>query len=71
MTRRARRIYPDLRTYFNESGESQAELAKRLNKTQPYISKLVNRRQEPRLRDALRISQATGVPLEGLTVQKF
>lgn len=68
MRRIPRRPYPDLRTYFRESYETQAEFAARINKTQSWVSKLVNGEFEPRLRDALVISEAANVPLESLVI---
>jgi transcriptional regulator with XRE-family HTH domain len=66
MPRRQRRTYPDLVTYFNESGDTQAAFAARINKSQSYISKVRNGWVEPSLADALIIAKEAGVPLESL-----
>lgn len=68
MTRRPKRTYPDLKTYFDESGDTQEAYAKRLNRSQSWLSKVVNGTLEPGIRMALRISRETGVPLESLAV---
>lgn len=69
MARRARRTYPDLETYFRESGDTQQALARRLHRSQSWVSKVVNGRLEPSILEALRISRETGVPLESLAIQ--
>lgn len=61
-----RRTYPNLRTYFDETGQTQEKLARRLGVSQAAISKIVNGKVEPSLELALRISRAAGVPLESL-----
>lgn len=69
MTRRTRRTYPDLVTYFRDSGETQAAFAKRIKRSQSYVSKVVNRHVEPNLSDALLIVRTANVPLESLMVR--
>ncbi|HMJ85233.1 MAG TPA: helix-turn-helix transcriptional regulator [Vicinamibacterales bacterium] len=66
MARRTRRTYPDLKTYFAETGETQLEFARRYQRSQNWVSKVVNGQIEPAIRVALRISRETGVPLESL-----
>jgi transcriptional regulator with XRE-family HTH domain len=66
MRRRVQRTYPDLATYFRQSGETQAEFAARLSKSQSYISRVRNGQIEPSLADALVIAREAGVPLESL-----
>lgn len=66
-TKRLRpRTYPDLRTYFSESGDTQMAFAKRLGKGQSYVSKVVNGQIEANLTDALRIIRIAHVPLESV-----
>lgn len=66
MTRRARRIYPNLATYFLESGETQQDFARRYNRSQAWVAHIKANNREPALLEAIRISQETGVPLESL-----
>lgn len=66
MPRKPRRTYPDLRTYFEESGETQVAFAGRLKRSQPWVSRIVNGQAEPSIEEALLISKLTGVPLESL-----
>lgn len=66
MPRRPTRIYPDLETFFEESGVTQKQFARRINKTQSYVSKVTNRRIEPSIADALLIAKEASVPLESL-----
>lgn len=64
--RRTARTYPDLRTYFNESGDTQQAFAARLNRSQSWVSKVVSGELEPSIREAIRISRLARVPLESL-----
>lgn len=66
MARRSKRTYPDLRTYFEKSGDNQAAFGARLNRSQSWVSRVVNGELEPSLADALAASEAAGVPLESL-----
>jgi transcriptional regulator with XRE-family HTH domain len=66
MANRKRRTYPDLETFFEESGTLQSDFAVRINKSQSYISKVKNGEIEPSLADALVISKEAGIPLESL-----
>lgn len=66
MGRRRRRTYPDLIAYFQESGETQAEFAARINKSQSWVSRVRNGETEPNLTDALMLCREAGVPLESL-----
>ena len=63
---RTRRTYPNLKTFFRESGITQAEFAVQVNRSQSYISKVVNGHIEPYISDALVISAEASVPLESL-----
>lgn len=69
MKTRTQRIYPDLTTYFRESGDSQRAFAQRYARSQSWVSKVVNGDLEPGIRLALRISHDTGVPLESMAVR--
>jgi transcriptional regulator with XRE-family HTH domain len=53
-------------TYFDQSGDTQAEFAERISRSQSYISRVVNGGLEPSLADALIIAREAGVPLESL-----
>lgn len=67
MRRRATRTYPDLDTYFAESGDTQEAFAAKMNRSQSWVSKVKTRQQEPSIAEALKISRLTGVPLESLS----
>jgi transcriptional regulator with XRE-family HTH domain len=64
MSRKQRRTYPNLASFMDGEGLTQVELAARLRRSQPFISKLRRGLVEPSLREALRISRETGVPVE-------
>lgn len=66
----ARRTYPNLRSYLKGTGQTQADLAARLGKSQPFISKLLNGLIQPSLHEALRISERCGVPVESLVTRE-
>lgn len=68
MPRKPRRTYPDLETFFNESGHDQHWLAAQLNRSQAWVSRVKTGLTEPSINDALRISRLTGVPIEALAV---
>jgi len=57
---------PTLRAYLRKSGESQHDLARRVGVNQSTISQLCNGGRNPSGRVALRISKATGVPVEAI-----
>ncbi len=61
-----RRTYPDLATFFSETGKTQAEAADALGLSQGYMSKIRNGLAEPPLRLAIRISRYARVPVESL-----
>ena len=60
------RTYPDLETYFAETGNRQFELAERVGISGSYMSRIVNKLQQPRLQLALKIVREVPVPLESL-----
>ncbi len=66
MSRNYRRTYPDLTSYLDATGQTQAQLAAKLGKSQAFISKLLRGLTQPSLVESLRISRATGVPVESL-----
>lgn len=66
MARLKRRTYPDLKTYFKESGETQVEFAARVKRSQAWVSRVANGDLEPSIKEALLISELAGVPLESL-----
>ena len=63
-----RSTYPDLETFFNESGHDQNWLAAQLNRSQAWVSRVKTGLTEPSLNDALLIVRLTGVPIETLAV---
>lgn len=66
MTRRSKRSYRDLRTYFEKSGDTQVAFASRVNRSQSWVSRVVNGELEPSLADALTVAGEANVPLESL-----
>jgi len=68
MRRLPKRTYPDLTTYFDESGDTRDAFARRLNRSQSWLSKVENGNLEPGIRMALRICRLAGIPLESLAV---
>ena len=64
-----RRTYPNLTSYLEATGQTQAELAHRLDKSQAFISKLVNGLVQPSLDEALRIAHICRVPVESLVTR--
>jgi transcriptional regulator with XRE-family HTH domain len=70
MARHQRRTYPDLRTYFDESGDTQTRFAERIHRSQPWLSRVVNGHLEPSIHEALVIARLAGVPLESLAVDR-
>lgn len=66
MARRSKRTYPNLRTYFEKSGDNQAAFGTRVNRSQSWVSRVTTGELEPSLADALMVSEAARVPLESL-----
>lgn len=65
-----RRTYQNLTGYLEATGQTQAELAAKLRRSQAYISKLVNGIQQPSLDEALRIARICRVPVESLVTRE-
>jgi transcriptional regulator with XRE-family HTH domain len=65
-----RRTYPNITSYLLATGETQVELAAKLQRSQAYVSKLVNGLQQPSLNEALRIANICGVPVESLVTRE-
>jgi transcriptional regulator with XRE-family HTH domain len=65
-----RRTYPNLTAYLDDTGLTQVELAIKLQRSQAYVSKLVNGLQQPSLNEALRIARICGVPVESLVTRE-
>ena len=66
MARRFKRTYPNLIAYFEQSGETQAAFAARINRSQSWVSRVRSGETEPNLTDALMLCREAGVPLESL-----
>lgn len=62
----ARRTYPNLTAYLDDTGQNQVELAARLRRSQAFVSKLVNGLAQPSLHEALRIARICRIPVESL-----
>ena len=58
--------YTDLADYFDRSGRTRAEMAKRWGVTEATISRWVSGSRRPRGQQALDVSADTGVPLSTL-----
>ena len=63
------RTYPNLTAYLEGTNTTQVELAAKLNRSQAFISKLVNGITQPSLNEALRISRICRVPVESLVTR--
>ena len=66
MAPNARRTYPTIPAYLAATGLTQMELAAKLGRSQPFVSRLVRGLQQPSLHEALRIASVLGVPVEAL-----
>lgn len=58
--------YRTLADYFEQTGKSKRSLARRLNVSESYISHIAAGRKQPSLGIALRLAEATGVPVSSL-----
>lgn len=56
--------YPDLATFFEKTGISQAEFAAQLRTSQSYISRVAAGELVPRPEMAVRIAKAAHIPLD-------
>lgn len=65
----ARRTYPNILAYLDATGQTQAQLAAKLQRSQPFISNIVNGLQQPSLHEALRIARICGIPVESLVTR--
>jgi len=59
-----RRVYPDLATYLRESGEKQADLARRLRITQAAISRYARGERLPRPALGFKIAAVCRLPTD-------
>jgi transcriptional regulator with XRE-family HTH domain len=66
MSKIQRRTYPDITSYMEGTGTTQAQVAAILGRSQPFISKIRRGLTQPSLSEALRISRVLGVPVESL-----
>lgn len=58
--------YPDLATYFDETGITQEDFAEQLDISASYLSRIKNNLAEPPIELALKICKAAGIPIESL-----
>jgi len=63
-----RRAYATLRDWVEATG-SQAQAAKVLGLSEPYLSLLLNRKRQPSLDQALRIAGIANIPVESLLLE--
>jgi transcriptional regulator with XRE-family HTH domain len=66
----ALRTYPNITAYLRATGMTQAELAQRLGRSQPFVSKLINGLTQPTLHEALRIATICRIPVETLVTRE-
>jgi len=62
--RARRRTYRDLRAYLAGSGDTQAEMARRIGISQAHISRILNGDAVPRPALATRIARYARIPIE-------
>ncbi len=62
--------YPNLKASLKATGRTQAELAELVGIRQPYLSKILNGRQQPALRVATRIAAIADIPIESLLLSR-
>ena len=58
--------YRDLRAYMRATGATQKEVARAVGTSQAAISRILARRQQPRLPLALRLAELANIPLDSL-----
>lgn len=61
--------YRTLDDYFDQTGEAQTELARRLGISDAYMHYLRSGERQPSLPLALRIHEETGVPIDSLLME--
>lgn len=66
----AQRTYPNLMAYLEATGETQVELAQKLDRSQAFVSKLLNGLTQPSLNEALRIARICRIPVESLVTRE-
>ncbi len=64
-----KRVYTDLAQYFDLSGDTQTDFARRLGVNQGYISKVANKLMEPSLEMAVLIAREANIPVESLLME--
>jgi len=60
MLTKINRCYPKLRGAFAEHGYEYAEVARRINRSEPYIANVMTGRADPRLSDCYKILELIG-----------
>jgi len=63
-----KRVYPNIKTYMQETGASQKEIAMAVGSDPGTISRIVRGLQRPSLALALKIANAANIPVESLNV---
>jgi transcriptional regulator with XRE-family HTH domain len=66
-SRRAPATYPDLASYISGTGDTQANIARRVGATQAHICRIARGQAVPRALLAARIAAYAGIPLESFT----
>jgi transcriptional regulator with XRE-family HTH domain len=62
-----RPTYPDLKTYIEQSGDTQAHIARRCGASQAHVSRIANGDLVPRPLLAARLAAYARVPLDSFT----
>lgn len=62
----SRRVFPSLVAFFNQSTETQQQIADELGISKAYMSMIKWRERQPDLELALKIADRCNVPLESL-----
>jgi transcriptional regulator with XRE-family HTH domain len=62
-----RRTYPDLATYLEDSGDTQAQVARAVGAQQAHISRIAAGELVPRPALAARIAKYARIPLDSFT----
>jgi transcriptional regulator with XRE-family HTH domain len=61
-----RRAYPNLKTFMEQTGATQQDVASRVRASQAQISRILARKAEPGLRLAIALSEIGNFPIETL-----